>query len=684
MNVFPPAAFCLGLTLVPVLAGPYAPAAGQPGSTAIHRTDPRFLAWASRVVSYQIGTGVLPQWQDATKALGPAGDDPADITCLGAGGSITMAFPGFIKDGPGPDFAIFENSFLDGYIEHAWVEVSRDGVNFVRFPNHSLTAAPVDSFALMDPTDVHGLGCKYRQPYGEPYDLADVGLDSVKYVRLLDVIGDGSARDSANRVIYDPFPNEQSAGFDLDAIGVLHLQTWQTLAVGIFDAEAVNATTFAHLPDGRFVLGAQGQLGVQTVWGLPGRTPIGSSGVEFDPAFIAVRSGTSALLGAGGGFGGTTGLHGFVPENPALPLTSSPLASPQNYAGIWWQSPANLQGGWLIAGTNGPTGKNNITFVSADGTRSGPVTGELSTFSSGIATDASGNLYAALYELSGPDAEVVLRFPASSVETAVTAILNQTTAPIPKAAGIRMHQFDSASSIAVDAEGRIWASGFKTSQLEVYDPSTGASRRMVPDHGSLPAGSVPLYQVQAFSRGGESWMAFLAQDAAGMPGSPILHGLAPLTHLPVPETIASWRHFQFGTATLTPEHEATLWGDEADPDGDGIPNLLEYALSTHPLVADPPPLQAGQSGGRLTLTFTRNPQRPDLRYTVEVSPDLDPANWSPLAVSEAGAQTVAVGPALPRITETVSGKLVSVELRDALAITSQTRRFLRLRVALLP
>ena len=103
-----------------------------------------------------------------TKALGPATEDSAHITCLGAGGTITVAFPAFIRNGPGADFAVFENSFLDGYIEHAWVEVSRDGVNFVRFPNHSLTASPVGSFALMDPTDVQGLGCKYRQPYGEP------------------------------------------------------------------------------------------------------------------------------------------------------------------------------------------------------------------------------------------------------------------------------------------------------------------------------------------------------------------------------------------------------------------------------------------------------------------------------------------------------------------------------------
>ncbi len=35
-------------------------------------------------------------------------------------------------------------------------------------------------------------------------------------------MGDGSSTDSLGRVIFDPYPTEQSAGFDLDAVGVIH------------------------------------------------------------------------------------------------------------------------------------------------------------------------------------------------------------------------------------------------------------------------------------------------------------------------------------------------------------------------------------------------------------------------------------------------------------------------------
>jgi hypothetical protein len=668
MMRFPLSAIALLSATLPARAGPYAPAAGQPGSTALHRSDPRFTAWAGAVSSYQVGTDCLPQWQDTRRALGPAGDDPAHITCLGAGGSITLTFPVYIKDGPGADFAVFENSFLDDYIEHAWVEVSRDGLNFIRFPNHSLTTSPVGSFDLMDPTNITGLGCKYRQPFGEPYDLAAVGLDQVSHVRLVDVIGNGTARDSANRIIYDPFPNAQSAGLDLDAIGVIHSAVWQTLTVGSLLPDEVNATAFAHLPDGRFVLGAQGRLSQQTTWGLAGRSSIGNGGVEFDPAFLAVRDSTAILLGAGGGFGGSSGVHLL---NPLTAPAAAPLAVLQNFSAAWWPSAITARSGWLIAGTNGPTGKNNITWLSTDGSRSGPLTAELSTFSSGIAVDAAGNVFASLYELSGPDADKVLRFSATQVDAAAAAILAGPPAPLAKAAGTPVFQFDSASSLAVDAMGRIWASGFKVNHLQVYDPATGASRRIIPDHALLPGVNDLLYQVQTFNRAGESYVAFLASDEAGTAGTPLVHGIAPLSHLPVPETLASWRAFQFGAANLTPSNEALLWGNTADPDHDGLSNLLEYALTTPPLTANPTPVTAGETNGRMTVSFPLNPLRPDLTYSVEASSSLAAGSWASIAT-------------IPAPGTTPSGQLIPTTVSDTLPITAQAKRFLRLRVTVLP
>lgn len=203
-------------------AGSWAPAAGVAGSTAISMNDPAFVAWGTGYSNYILGANVDAQWQTPEKALGKAVGDSYDIVCLGNGGQITLTFANPISNGPGADFAIFENSFSDTFLELAFVEVSTDGNSWKRFYNSSLTQNPVGAFGSVDPTNVWQLGSKYRQGWGEPYDLDYVGLTAISYVRLIDIIGDGNTYDSFGSKIYDPTPTVGSGGFDLEAIGVIH------------------------------------------------------------------------------------------------------------------------------------------------------------------------------------------------------------------------------------------------------------------------------------------------------------------------------------------------------------------------------------------------------------------------------------------------------------------------------
>jgi hypothetical protein len=225
--------FCLTETGA-VLAGPYAPAAGQTGSTAVSKDAPEFAAWASGYLDYVVGTDVDSTWRTPEKALGPAVGDSYDIVCLGNGGRITLTFDQPISNGQGWDFAVFENSFSDTFLELAYVEVSSDGVTFVRFESDSLTAAPVGGFGAIDPTNIEGLASKYRQGFGTPFDLSDLAskpevlsgafdLAAVTHIRLVDIIGDGSNIDTGGNVIYDPYPTAGSGGFDLDAVGVRYV-----------------------------------------------------------------------------------------------------------------------------------------------------------------------------------------------------------------------------------------------------------------------------------------------------------------------------------------------------------------------------------------------------------------------------------------------------------------------------
>ena len=209
------------------------------------------VAWADGYTNMQFGANVAEGWKTPNKALGHADGNSFDVVVLGRRGRITLTFSQGIADGTGFDFAVFENSVSDTFLELAWVEVSSDGIHFVRFPNYSYTGDPVPAFGAVDPTFIYGLAGKYRQGYGTPFDLAELQLvadaiqagshdftagyvsaftnrfqyfdaSSVHYVRIVDIAGDGLDLESEGYAIYDPYPTAITAGFDLDAVGVMN------------------------------------------------------------------------------------------------------------------------------------------------------------------------------------------------------------------------------------------------------------------------------------------------------------------------------------------------------------------------------------------------------------------------------------------------------------------------------
>jgi hypothetical protein len=238
-----------------IVDGPFPGPAGQPGSTAIHYDDARIVSWGTAVGQvvrgpYDISDPESPlvNFGLPSAALGKAnGFDPETgipltsedaVVSLGDGGSMTLLFARPITDGPSWDFAVFENSFDDTFLELAFVEVSSDGTHFVRFPNTSLTqtttqVAQASATNGINATDIDGYAGKYRASWGTPFDLSILadspGLDitQITAVRVVDVIGSidplYAQRDSAGRIINEPWPTPfRIGGFDLDAIGVIH------------------------------------------------------------------------------------------------------------------------------------------------------------------------------------------------------------------------------------------------------------------------------------------------------------------------------------------------------------------------------------------------------------------------------------------------------------------------------
>ena len=213
----------------------YAPAPPAPETTAIPFDDPRIVSWALEVVSYEPGSNDIEErWMQPTLALGPAGTNPTQVLVLGNGGSATLYFEPPIADGEGWDFVVFENSFAaDSFLELAFVEVSSDGVHFVRFDSAALGTGQSCTSCSQRAAELGGLAGTYPVGQGSPFDLAalrnapdvrnqTIDLSAISYVRVIDVVGDGSSLDSFGREIIDPLDDGPTGGFDLDAIGVLN------------------------------------------------------------------------------------------------------------------------------------------------------------------------------------------------------------------------------------------------------------------------------------------------------------------------------------------------------------------------------------------------------------------------------------------------------------------------------
>ena len=230
-------------------AGSFAPAAGQSGSTAIDKDDASFVAWATGVADLTRGlqdinnpAGSEASFGSASNALGPAVGTSFGVVSLGDGGSITLTFDDAITNGAGADFAVFENGFSDTFLELAFVEVSSDGNNFVRFDavSETQTDTQVGGFGALDPTNLYNFAGKYRQGFGTPFDLDELvgspllDVDNVTHVRMVDVVGRITSApgnpgwtpstDSLGNIVNDPYATPfSSSGFDLDAVGAINV-----------------------------------------------------------------------------------------------------------------------------------------------------------------------------------------------------------------------------------------------------------------------------------------------------------------------------------------------------------------------------------------------------------------------------------------------------------------------------
>jgi hypothetical protein len=224
----------------------FAPQAGQAGTTALAADSSLFVAWAKGCTIHRgyrdiaVPDSGYATVGDSSSAIGMATQN--GVVSLGDGGEATLTFAHPITNGTGFDFAVFENGFTVGgqtlaFLELAFVEVSSDGLRYVRFPatSHIQDTTQV-ALAGTDCSLINNLAGKYTYGYGTPFDLYElkdstgIDINHITHVKVIDVVGTitptHASRDAQGHIINDPYPtNFTSSGFDLDAVGVIHQQT---------------------------------------------------------------------------------------------------------------------------------------------------------------------------------------------------------------------------------------------------------------------------------------------------------------------------------------------------------------------------------------------------------------------------------------------------------------------------
>jgi hypothetical protein len=287
------AAIALLLSAIPAMAGSYSNYNGVGGlDTPVAVSS--ITKWATTVSNYAPAPGLGPNFRNSAATSGvfslgdlyssttpptvgtepnafhagsgaanlhPYGGNVNDMTDtygfigIDAPGSVTFYYETGIFNGAGADLAVRENGFASGpapgfFAELAFVEVSSNGVDFARFPSISLNTTRVSTagtFQLFDMTNVYNLAGKHSPGLATPFDLEEltthslvlggtVNLSNIKYVRLVDVVGNpegtgpAGAVDSLGNRILDNWTTYDSGGFDISIVGGL------PQAVGVLNA----------------------------------------------------------------------------------------------------------------------------------------------------------------------------------------------------------------------------------------------------------------------------------------------------------------------------------------------------------------------------------------------------------------------------------------------------------------
>jgi len=320
-------------------------------------------------------------------------------------------------------------------------------------------------------------------------------------------------------------------------------------------------------------------------------------------------------------------------------------------------------GGHALGG-NGSTALTALNMLSGTLANAGPINGNAGLTKTGNGTLTLTGNHAFTGPLQVTNGTLVLGGDASSsvtVSAGATIIsAGKTSGDLTLSAGatfrVRLRSATDFDGITLTGSGSTASLG-GTLEIEATPGLAPGTRfRIVRNEGN-PSSVVTGFFVgcqhhSPFSAGGRTWYI----DYQSGSGGDVDLVLASPREL--------WSHTHFGTL-----FSIGAAGSSADPDGDGTPNLVEYALGTLPLSADSRPalsvtLKEADTVRYVEITFLRIAD-PTIVYRVEATSNLTNDDWTTVWESSGSANTA--GP-------------VTVQDTQALAPNASLHRFLRLKV----
>jgi surface-anchored protein len=230
--------------------------------------------------------------------------------------------------------------------------------------------------------------------------------------------------------------------------------------------------------------------------------------------------------------------------------------------------------------------------------------------------------------------------------------------------GLTLHEIDMPGRFDVGTAARfyLWQAG-QIGDLRIWmNSADGISEA---DSISLPASAHAHYN-WGFSSPGLWHLTFTTSGRASGESTDITS--APVTFAFHVLPLSGFEHWQ--STNWPPATPRSVIGPEADPDGDGVVNLVEYALGMDPKIHDSDGLPkvtiiSDESQSYGAVSYNRNKAAAGISYEVLAASSIDSGDWQVLT----GNQTVVD-----------LGAIELVTVRDPTPLSGDTHRFYKLRV----